>query len=290
MLSPHSKYFYITILSLLPPLAFAYLSLLIYSHCLSTSIPRARICARLPTAILFFCCHKCHIQRKSWWKNIHFWGLLKWKNRPMSLSSPAYFLHLKHPFVKIHKRGSHNKLKYKTLSITAWHLWQQKEKNSCNAHVRVRETEKKEGGYKYFYISKSWLMDCVSLWCFFTSERAQKTTRHFMKNKHSFYRKQHVVLWKQSIALYKSPHWWKQRKNPADTTCINISIKRIIEGQKPRSCAKSERREVEKQRKSNEDIAKQKRHLPPICQKKVYWSNQFDIFYPPKDQNIKTNW
>lgn len=217
LLSPHSKYFYITILSILPPLAFAYLSLLIYSLCLSTSIPRARICARIPTAILFFCCHKCHIQRKSWWKNIHFGGLLKWKNRPMSLSSPAYFLHLKHPFVKIHKRGSHNKLKYKTLSIKAWHLWQQKEKNSCNARVRVREKEKREGDNKYFYISKSWLIDCVSLWCFFTPERAKKTTRHFMKNKHSFYRKQHVVLMKTSRRFMKTSHRFIQKSPLMET-------------------------------------------------------------------------
>lgn len=58
----------------------------------------------------------------------------------------------------------------------------------------MRETEKKEGGYKYFYISKSWLMDCVSLWCFFTSERAQKTTRHFDENNTSFHEKQALVL------------------------------------------------------------------------------------------------
>lgn len=112
----------------------------------------------------------------------------------MSLSFPAYFLHLKHPFVKIRNRNPHNKLKDKTLSITAWHLWQQKEKNSCNARVRVRAKEKREGGYKYFYISKSWLIDCVSLWCFFTSERAQKTTRHFDENNTSFYEKQALVL------------------------------------------------------------------------------------------------
>ena len=112
----------------------------------------------------------------------------------MSLSFPAYFLHLKHPFFKIHNRNPHNKLKDKTLSITAWHLWQQKEKNSCNARVRVRAKEKREGGYKYFYISKSWLIDCVSLWCFFTSEHAQKTTRHFDENNTSLYEKQALVL------------------------------------------------------------------------------------------------
>ena len=28
-----------------------------------------RTCARLPTAMLFFCCHKCHTPRKRWTKN-----------------------------------------------------------------------------------------------------------------------------------------------------------------------------------------------------------------------------
>ena len=37
-------------------------------------------------------------------------------------------------------------------------------------------------------------MGCVSLWCFFTSERAQKTTRHFDENNTSFYEKQALVL------------------------------------------------------------------------------------------------
>ena len=30
---------------------------------------RVRTCARLPTAMLFFCCHKCHTPRKKWTKN-----------------------------------------------------------------------------------------------------------------------------------------------------------------------------------------------------------------------------
>ena len=30
---------------------------------------RVRTCARLPTAMLFFCCHKCHTPRKRWTKN-----------------------------------------------------------------------------------------------------------------------------------------------------------------------------------------------------------------------------
>ena len=249
----------------------------------------------------------------------------------MSLSFPAYILRLKHPSVKLHIRKTHNKLEYRTLSITVWHLWQQKDKNSCNARVRVRA---REGRIGVFTIQN------LGLWIVFRAvaslhqnvHRKQhvvlmKTTRRFDENNTSLWRKQHVTLkkttrrfdknntsfwWKQHVTLkkttrrfdenntsfwrkqagvlYKSPHWWKQRKNPADTTCINISIKRIIQAQKPRSCAKSERREVEKQRKGNEDIAKQKRHLSPICLKKAYYSNQIDVFNPLKDQKVKTNW
>ena len=213
----------------------------------------------------------------------------------MSLSFPAYFLHLKHPFVKIHNRSTHNKLKYRTLSVIVWHLWQQKDKNSCNARVRVRTREGVISVILRFKILAYGLRVALRFLHIRTCTKNNtsfwwkqhvvlvKTTRHFEENDTSFWRKQAGVL-------YKSPHWWKQRKNPADTTCINISIKRIIEGQKPRSCAKSERREVEKQRKSKEDIAKQKRHLSPICLKKVYWSDQIDVFNPLKDQKVKTNW
>ena len=84
----------------------------------------------------------------------------------------------------------------------------------------------------------------------------KKTTRRFMKNKPSLYTK-------VSIGENKG-------RNPAHTTCINMSIKRISHAQKPRRWAENKRRDIEKQRKSNEDIAKQKRHLPPICLKKVY--------------------
>lgn len=47
---------------------------------------------------------------------------------------------------------------------------------------------------------------------------------------------------------------------------------------------------MQKQRKSKEDIAKQKRHLPPICLKKVYYNSQIDVFNALKDQKVKTKW
>ena len=47
---------------------------------------------------------------------------------------------------------------------------------------------------------------------------------------------------------------------------------------------------MQKQRKSKEDIAKQKRHLPPICLKKVYYSDQNDVFSSLKYQKVKTKW
>ncbi len=121
-------------------------------------------------------------------------------------------------------------------------------------------------------------MGCVSLWCFFTSERAQKTTRHFDENDTSFYEKQALLLSKTTrrfdennvLFLGKEPNNGSKPREIQHTTCINISIKRIFQAKNPRRCAENKRRDVEKQRKSNEDIAKQKRHLPPICLKKVY--------------------
>ena len=45
---------------------------LICQHCKiveSCLLVRTRMCARLPTAMLFFCCHKCHTPTNRWTKN-----------------------------------------------------------------------------------------------------------------------------------------------------------------------------------------------------------------------------
>ena len=41
--------------------------------------------------------------------------------------------------------------------------------------------------YRYFYISESWLLVCVSLWSFPTSEYSLKTTRRLGENNTSFW-------------------------------------------------------------------------------------------------------
>ena len=103
-----------------------------------------------------------------------------------------------------------------------------------------------------------------------------KTSRRFGENNTSF--------------LGKEPNNGSKPREIQHTSCINISIKRIFQAQKPRRCAENKRKVWEKQRKSKGDIAKQKRHLSPICLKKVYWSDQIDVFNPLKDQKVKTNW
>ena len=44
-----------------------------------------------------------------------------------------------------------------------------------------------------------------------------KTTRHFMKNKHSLYRKQHVVLKKTSRRFMKTSHRFIQKSPLMET-------------------------------------------------------------------------
>ena len=104
----------------------------------------------------------------------------------MSLSFPAYFLCLKHPSVKLHIRKTLNRLKYKTLPITVWHLWQQKEKNSCNARVRVRARERVISVILHFKILAYGLRVALRF----------LHIRTCTKNNTSFWWKQHVVLMK----------------------------------------------------------------------------------------------
>ena len=48
---------------------------------------------------------------------------------------------LKNLFVKTHSNIHHNNLNHSILQILAWHLWQQKDENSCNACVHVRASK-----------------------------------------------------------------------------------------------------------------------------------------------------
>ena len=109
-----------------------------------------RVRARLPTAMLFFCCHKCHTRSKLGWKNGLFsrqWGR---ETKPLSVSSSVYFLHLNHEFVKIHSDRHYIQLKYNGLLLPLWHLWQQKCKNSWQERARTRA---RKGVYRYFHNS-----------------------------------------------------------------------------------------------------------------------------------------
>lgn len=82
-----------------------------------------------------------------------------------------------------------------------WHLWQQKDKNSCTVRVRARA---REGDYRYFHTPDLGMLISASLFCLFPLLNVHwkqhvvlwKVSRHFMKNNTSFCRKQAVVLWK----------------------------------------------------------------------------------------------
>ena len=82
-----------------------------------------------------------------------------------------------------------------------WHLWQQKDKNSCTVRVRARA---REGNYRYFHTPDLGMLISASLFCLFPLLNVHwkqhivlwKVSRRFMKNNTSFCRKQAVVLWK----------------------------------------------------------------------------------------------
>ena len=84
-----------------------------------------------------------------------------------------------------------NKLKHSTLHISLWHLWQQKDKNSCTVRTRER------GRIYIFSQSQFGAVDFrFTVLSISTFECWLKTTRCFVKSEPSFYEKQHVILWK----------------------------------------------------------------------------------------------
>ena len=157
-----------------------------------------RVYARLPTAMLFFCCHKCHTRSKLGWKNGLFsrqWGR---ETKPLSVSSSVYFLHLNHEFVKIHSDRYYIQLKYNGLLHPLWHLWQQKCKNSWQERARTRA---RKGVYRYFHNSNVPFPISISGWRIsrllplYWKQHVSfnKTIRRFQQNNTSFSAKQHVV-------------------------------------------------------------------------------------------------
>ena len=101
------------------------------------------MCTRIPTAILFFCCHKCHTMGEN--------SIEKWENSGKSKKKQrgkmCFFLwfrvlfgRLSHPLVKFPSATTHNNIENNDLTRSLWHLWQQKDKTPCQcARTRARE-------------------------------------------------------------------------------------------------------------------------------------------------------
>ena len=169
------------------------------SSCFSVS--RTRVCARLPTAMLIFCCHKCHTRGNFEGKIKQFLG--GGRGIKMTFDSRyrcvfrLWILCLLRYVEKKHRRN----LIYSVLQIVLWHLWQQKCKNSCDVRVRVRA---REGCYRCFHNSNAMFPISVSrigVFTFPTFHWKQhvvfiKTTRRFPQNNTSFLLKQHVI-WRE---------------------------------------------------------------------------------------------
>ena len=67
---------------------------------------RTRVRARLPTAMLIFCCHKCHTKGKFWWKN---WPFLEGRKRNKNdfwLAFSVCFPPLSPLFIKIYQKNT----------------------------------------------------------------------------------------------------------------------------------------------------------------------------------------
>ena len=158
-----------------------------------------RVRARLPTARLFFCCHKCHTRSKFEWKNLLFFRQWRRETKPFSGSYSVYVRHLNHAFVKTRPNKYCIKLKYSGLPHSLWHLWQQKCKNSWQERARTRA---RKGIYRYFHNSNVPFPISISgrrisrLLPLYWKQHVifNKTTRRFQQNNTSFPTKQHDVF------------------------------------------------------------------------------------------------
>ena len=122
--------------------------------------------ARLPTAMLIFCCHKCHTWEENGTKN------------------------------------NHNPLYYRGLRSNVWHLWQQKHKNSCT-YARMRERERRRlQVFSHNSTPRFSYLDFGHLFCLLwlqivlwkDTRRLQKMTACFQQNNVSFSTKQRVIF------------------------------------------------------------------------------------------------
>ena len=165
-----------------------------------------RVRARLPTAMLFFCCHKCHTRSKFEWKNLLFFRQWRRETKPFSGSYSVYVRHLNHAFVKTRPNKYYIKLKYSGLPHSLWRLWQQKCKNSWQERARTRA---RKGVYRYFHNSNVPIPISISgrrisrLLPLYWKQHVSfnKTIRRFQQNNTSFPTKQHVG-WEEAARAF----------------------------------------------------------------------------------------
>lgn len=129
-------------------------------------------------------------------------------------------------------KHNYNRLNIGDLPRRVWHLWQQKDKNSCDARVRVRA---RKGNYRYFHTSDSRYPFVPSSMRFFHSQTS-------IENDTSVVKKRHVVFkettrrekWKSKIThqfdlLCNTLISWlwafRGRSPPANTVahCIRVT-------------------------------------------------------------------
>ena len=88
-------------------------------------------------------------------------------------------------------KHNYNRLNIGDLPRRVWHLWQQKDKNSCDARVRVRA---RKGNYRYFHTSDSRYPFVPSSMRFFHSQTSIENDTPVVKKRHVVLKKWHVVF------------------------------------------------------------------------------------------------
>ena len=152
------------------------------SSCFSVS--RTRVRARLPTAMLIFCCHKCHTRENLEGKPEQ---ILEGRRERETTFDSRYRCVFRLWTLCLLKSVENRRrvLVYSALQIVLWHLWQQKCKNSCDVRVRVRA---REGCYRCFHNSNAMFPISVSRIGVFVLS--------------TFHWKQHVVFLKTTRRFY----------------------------------------------------------------------------------------
>ena len=175
-----------------------------------------------------------------------------------------------------------------------WHLWQQKEKNSCNARVRVRARERVISVILHFEILAYALRVALrfhhirmctknntSLW------RKQhvvlmKTTRHFEENKPSFcenkpslWRKRHVTLKKTSQRFIQKSPLMETKKKSSRHNLHKYKHKEDYWSTKAKELCKKWKKRGRKTKKKQWGYCKAKKAFIPYLPKKslLKWPN-----------------